>query len=126
MRVIKPVDVLEDDRLGLAMGLLNLAPDQFDLHGLEERLDNGVTWHGQLIGKVPRYSSTKLNLMTKTFVLPGKLTVLGRNHICVTVCAHSIVKGRKAAPKPSAIWRRGSLLVSATRTASLRVHPPCL
>ena len=37
-----------------------------------------------------------MDLTTKSFILPGKRAVLGRDHIRVTLRAHPIVQGRKA------------------------------
>ncbi len=39
---MKAVDLLKDGRSGLAASVPRPAPDQLDIDGLEERLDNGV------------------------------------------------------------------------------------
>ncbi len=41
-RVIEAVDILKDRNFGLAVGFPCPPPDQLDLDGFEERLDNGI------------------------------------------------------------------------------------
>jgi hypothetical protein len=48
------------------------------------------------------------DLTTNSFVLAGKLAVLGSNHLRVTLRVHPFVQGRKATPRSSAPWRRKS------------------
>jgi hypothetical protein len=60
------------------------------------------------------------DLTAKSFNLPGKLAILGRNRIRFTRRAYPFAQGRKAAPRSSATWRCDNPLVSAIRTASLR------
>jgi hypothetical protein len=39
------------------------------------------------------------DLATKSFILPRKVTVLGRNHVRATMRAHPFIQGRKTNPK---------------------------
>jgi hypothetical protein len=57
-------------------------------------------WQRNLSKQPPGNSERfKTDLTTKSFVLPGKLTVLGRDYIRITVRGCPFVKGRKADPK---------------------------
>lgn len=65
-------------------------PIRRSVRGLRHETNVGTKW---LI------SSQDAGLTTKSFVLPGKLTVLGKDHIRVTLRADPFVADRKSTPQ---------------------------
>ena len=42
VRIVEPIDILEDRSLGLTARVPTITPDQLGLDGFEERLDHGI------------------------------------------------------------------------------------
>jgi hypothetical protein len=54
---------------------------------------------GGALAEGPQSAWADIHHAAQSFILPGKLAVLGRDHIRTTVRAHPFVLGRKADPQ---------------------------